>query len=468
MSARSVITALLAIVLLAGPLGAPALAESYEPAFMEEVGDGRAVQVSGCFVSFSIANGSLGARVSGPGYPAANATIPAGQTYYYHGLLRIYVDSINNDKAWVSIERASSSTAPPAGTRVYCDVPGQTALGGDVVTFPVVIQNNDGSDHTYSLSSNNDVGWRAWFEYDKRGVYKVSVPARQSKTVDLKVQTWSNTAVGEKNVWAYVDDVRLDVYVDITSANRSADVSAKVTSKIATIGGKIVYDLSIRNLQAGENRYRLAVAGLPENWYARFKESAAATEEVDETVVPAFSSKDLVLEVVPAYSVAPGDYNFTAVVTGQDGLPMYKNLTLTLKSGGGMSVTTSKLAYNAKPGEAFDIVLYVANNGQGAALTNVHVNATAPDGWLVKASPEMANSIKAGGTQTFTLAVQPPGNIVASDYEVAAVVRCDQAESTKDFRITVQTESYIPYVGGGIILVVLVGLVLMYRKYGRR
>ena len=126
---------------------------------------------------------------------------------------------------------------------MHCDIPGQTALGGDVVSFPLVIQNNDQSDHTYELSSFSDVSWKTWFEYGGKGVYKISVPGKQSKTIDLKVQTWSNTAVGEKKVWAYVGDTRVEVFVDITSANQSADVSTKVSSKIAYIGDKITYDL---------------------------------------------------------------------------------------------------------------------------------------------------------------------------------------------------------------------------------
>ena len=62
-----------------------------------------------------------------------------------------------------------------------------------------------------------------------------------------------NTPVGEKKVVAYVDNIRLELFVDITSANQSADVSTKVSSKIASIGDKITYNLHIKNLQAKEN-----------------------------------------------------------------------------------------------------------------------------------------------------------------------------------------------------------------------
>jgi uncharacterized membrane protein len=274
--------------------------------------------------------------------------------------------------------------------------------------------------------------------------------------------------VGERKVWGYVDNTRFEVYVDITSANQSADVSYKVTSRIAYIGDKVTYDLHIKNVQAKENLYTLAVTGLPDNWYYRFKESTASTEEIAEAIIPASSQKDLVLEIVPPYSVSTGNYNFTAVVTTPEGVAIRKELTLTLKSGIGMSVDSNKLAYDAKPGEAFNIVVYVRNTGQGSALTNVYLDTTAPEGWLIQVTPNRTNSIKAGESQAFTMSVQPPGNIVASDYEVNVKVKSDQAEKEKDYRISIKTDSIIPYLGGGIIIVVVVGLILIYRKYGRR
>jgi uncharacterized membrane protein len=436
------------------------------------VHSGQIEAVDGCYMTFNVTNGSNYVHVSynGPGYPNKEVNIPEGQTDYYQNKLRIYVARVENDTAIVDIAKfvSSSDGTPSSGTKVYCDIPGQTALGGDVVSFPIVIQNNDQSDHTYELSASSDISWKTWFEYGGKGVYKIYVPGKQSKTVDLMVQTWGNTPVGEKKVIAYVDDIRFEVSVDITSANQSADVSYKVTSKIAYIGDKITYDLHIRNVQARENLYTLAVTGLPDNWYYRFKESATSAEEMAEVIIPASSEKDLVLEIVPPYTVGTGSYNFTSVVTTPDGVAIKKDLTLNLKSGTGMGVTSSRLAYDAKPGEAFNIVVYVSNTGQGSALTNVYLETTAPEGWLIQTSPNRTNSIKAGESQAFTLAVQPPGNIVASDYEVNVKAKSDQAEMEKDYRITIKTDSIIPYLGAGIIVLVVAGLFLIYRKYGRR
>ena len=473
MIVKAPIAVLLVLCLLTGAI-APAAADSYETLFSDWVTNGQIVHVNGCYATFKITNGSnvIQATVSGPGAAEQVVNIPLGQAYYYPGLIRIYlvnVDTVNN-KAFVDIASLSSSgdSSQPSGTKLTCNTPGQTALAGDLVSFPITISNYNDGDRTFTLSSSTDTGWSVGFTYGDKGIYKVYVPKSQSQVVNLEIHTSASTHVGEHKVTAKIDSATIDVYVYITSVNQSVDVSTTVGSKIAAIGDKIYYDVHLKNLQSNENVYNLSVTGLPDNWYYRFKETAASTDEMAEVVVPASSDKNLVLEIVPPYNVAEGDYNFTATVTSPDGTNIDKGLTLKLKSGSGMTVTTSKLAYDAKPGQSFDIVVYVQNNGRGAALTNVFSEVKAPEGWIVEVSPNRSNSIKAGEMQKFTISVVPPGNIVASDYEVDVNVKSDQAETDKVFRITVSTESYIPYIGAALILVVLVGLFFMYKKYGRR
>ena len=133
-----------------------------------------------------------------------------------------------------------------------------------------------------------------------------------------------------------------------------------------------------------------------------------------------------------------------------------------------MTAASDTYSYDAQPGKAFTIPVYVTNSGKGQALTDVQLSVSAPSGWTVTTSPDQYASIKAGETQAFTVSVVPPANIVAGDYEVDVDVVSDQQSTTKTYRITVQTSSIIPYIGGAIVLLIVGGLVFMYRKYGRR
>ena len=469
MKIKNILLPALVLCLIVGVLQAPTLSDTvYSSVWSGTVHNGDTESAAGCFVNFEISNGSVHVKVTSPDYPPGDAYVPAGNAYYYLNVLRIYISSIpSSSTAMVDISKTTSSSSS-TGVKVYCDTPAQNALGGDDVTFPITIQNNQGTDQTFSLSTSGPGGWDTSYQFNNKNIYQIYVPASSSRVIDLVVSTPYTASIGQQTIYAKVGDTTLNLYVDITSVNQSVGVSAKVDSQIAYIGDKIFYDLTLDNLQAKENNYKLSMAGLPENWYYMYLDSRGSTSELAEAIVPASTTQGLVLEIVPPYSVTAGDYNFTAVVTTPDNQTITQNLALKLKAGSGMTVNTDKLAYTASPGQAFKINVYATNSGTGAALTNVYPQVSAPSGWVVSSSPNSTSMIKAGDTQAFVISVQPPGNIVASDYSVTVKMVSDQAVSSSDFRITIVTSSYVPYVAGGIILVVLVGLVFLYRKYGRR
>lgn len=459
-------------------VGTAMASSTYTSVYTGQVDSGSTINANNCFVRFDLVNGSSSAHVTvrSPNNPQQEVTISPDQSYFYYNVLKVYVAEINfsANKILVDISKpegtgdGDTAAATQTGTVLSSETPGLLALAGDTVVFPITIQNNNNIDKTYTLSTSSDTDWDIKFMSGDQGIYRIFVPKMQSKTVNLVIKTTGSSAVGEKKVTAKADDKSIDVSVYITSVNQSADVAAKVTSKIASIGDKIDYDISIKNLQTKENLYKLSVTGLPDNWYYQFKENAGDTNEIAESVIPASSEKNLVIEIVPPYSVSEGDYNFTATVTTPEGTVIARDFTLKLKSSVSMSMTSSKLAYEAKPGEQFPIDVYVTNTGNGAALTNVFLDIKAPTGWLIQVTPNQTNSIKAGGSQTFRVQVTPPGNLVASDYDITIMAKSDQAEKEKDYRVTITVDSYIPYIGAATIGLVLVGLVLIYTKYGRR
>jgi uncharacterized membrane protein len=477
MKFKNVLLLLAASVLLLWAASAVASAQEYTTVYSDWVDSGEIVPVGDCYFTFNVTDwGTVMMHIQSSGHTDVDNTyIVEGGTYFYpYDNLRVFAVSVNatTHRALINIARDSSGTPTPSaqsGTKVSCDVLGQNALAGDLLSFPVTIQNNYDDDRSFDLSSSApNSGWKTWFTYSDKNVYRVSVGGQKSKIVNLFVQTPGNAPVGESRITAQVGGVPLDFYVYITSANQSVTVKADVSAKIAAIGDKIDYDISLKNLQAKENWYRLDVKGLPDSWHYRFLETAASAEDMAEVIVSPSSEKRIMLEIAPPYNVLPGDYAFTAVVSTSDGTVINNDLSLKLKNSTKMTVTSSMLAYEAKPGRTFDIDLYVSNSGQGSALTNVYVDTAAPAGWILQTSPNSTNSIPAGGSQRFTVSVTPPGNIVASDYEVSVKVRSDQAEDSNDFRITVTTDSYIPYLGAGIIALVGVVLFLVYRIYGRR
>jgi uncharacterized membrane protein len=471
MKARYLFFFLLAAVAVMAAIPALSAASSYSSQFSGIVQNGTIKTINGCNIIFTVPDGSSSLHIQvQSAYGWENVTVTPGQPYYYNTLLLINVVTLDvaNKQAYVDIEVPVSTPTPsPTGMKVYCDTPGLLALGGDVVTFPIVIQNYD-DDHTYSLSATNYAGWSTHYEYNGKQINQIYVPGSDKRTVNLVVETSYSSPINTHSISANVDSKSLGLSVTITSVNSSVSVSAQVSTVIGSIGSSADYTLLLENVQGQDNEYRLSVDGLPDGWYYKFKESAQSASELAEVIVSASSIKSLILQITPLLSATEGDYNFTAIVTTPDGNEITKDLTLRLKGSVSMSAASDTYAYDAKPGESFNIPVYVTNNGKGQALTGVYLDVSAPSGWTVSTSPTQYNSIKAGETQLFTISLVPPANIVASDYQVEVNVVSDQQKTTETYRITVSTSSIVPYIGGAIVLVIVGGLVLMYRKYGRR
>ena len=483
MSIKQVILSVLQVLLIclavAGTLQAPALAASSSTTlFSGTVENGSLVsgsQANGCYVTFYFTGGgTLHAKIVSTNYQMADTNLPVGQSVYYYDQLVILVGQITqkSDGTWealVTLSTPSTTTTTSTGTSLTSETPGQTALAGDSVSFPITITNDNDGDRIYTLSASGASGWGLSYELGGKSIFQVTVPQSQSKTVNFVVQAPYTASIGKQTFIVSTGDASMGVSVDITSVNESVSVSPKVSTVISYVGSKAYYDITLDNLQAQDNDYKLSLTGLPnENWYYAYLSSRSSTDEMAETIVPASTTQSIVLEIVPPYTATAGTYNFTAVVTTADGLAISKNLTLQLKSGTGMSVQYDQLQYSSTAGNTIKIPIYVTNTGT-ATLTNVYASVSAPSGWVVTSAPNSTSTLLAGKTQTFYLSVQSPGNIVASDYSVVVTVKSDQEAASDDtFRITITTQSYIPYIGGGLIVIVLVGLFFMYRKYGRR
>jgi len=248
-----------------------------------------------------------------------------------------------------------------------------------------------------------------------------------------------------------------------------ADVSVKSPSKTVMVGKNPVYEFEIKNVGKCDDTYRLIVQGLPDKWYARYKESAAGTEEISEIFIKSGDAKTLYLEFVPPYNVETGEYNFTSVIESESSTKQYEqNLTLKLRGSYDMYVYSSRYRYEVNKGDTVSFDVSVSNRGSGGSLTNISLEVSAPEGWSADVTPKSVASLKPGDRRTFTIKAVPPADIVASDYKLNVRVKSDQTEKEDEFWVEVKEQSNIAIYGAVILVLVILSLWYMFRKYGRR
>jgi uncharacterized membrane protein len=66
------------------------------------------------------------------------------------------------------------------------------------------------------------------------------------------------------------------------------------------------------------------------------------------------------------------------------------------------------------------------------------------------------------------MTVIPGEEALLGDYSVEVRVQGNDAQDTAEFRVTVNSSSVWGWIGIGIIVVVIGGLVILFRLYGRR
>ncbi len=460
----------------------------------------------------------------------------------------------------------AASTVPGAAaaqggtiqTEIRCGFPGEMIEAGDTAVFDLAVTNlgDTGTCLLNHWTYRGTDGWKIRFEAEDREVYRMLIPAGETKTVRLVAETSGHAAVGEYpirvgigegTIWLYVrvtkthsgetgtleatvvdkegnvvkgadvgvynrdtrvegmlataegkvsigapmgtytvrvtrpgyrpwekEDVEVRIgkttdlgIVPLDKENFFAEVRVKSPSRMAAIGSNPQYEMILKNAGRNDDTYTLSIPDLPDQWYARFKESRDAAEEVSEIYVPAGEEKSLYLDLIPPYSVGVGEYNFTAVI-GSSSRQYEENLTLRLRGSYDMRTYAKSYRHDINRGDTLTFDMTVTNAGTGGALTNIGINVSAPQGWRVTVDPASVASLEAGERATVQVTVVAPADIVAGEYKIVALVKSDQDEEEDEYRIVVKEQSYVAVLGLLVMAGVAAGLWYMFRKYGRR
>ncbi|MBI2858579.1 MAG: hypothetical protein HYX90_05825 [Chloroflexi bacterium] len=225
----------------------------------------------------------------------------------------------------------------------------------------------------------------------------------------------------------------------------------------------------------GPERQRFNVSVTPpQGWTATatvsFKQ--APVVEIGPTTDPKFPpSESISVSMSPAQgrTTEPGDYVARLEVASAT---VRKSIDLTARVTArfGMSLITDsgKLNAEAEAGKDTHVALSLSNNGT-APIEDIRLSSNKPEGWKVTFNPERVDSLAPGFTQQVDMVINPPsGKSVAGDYALSVSARAEKASSDIDFRVTVKTPTIWGIVSIIIILVVIAGLVVLFKALGRR
>lgn len=352
--------------------------------------------------------------------------------------------------------------------------PSVTTGKGKEVSFPIVVHNKGSVDEWLKLEiTTAPDGWTPTLKDAGFVVREVFVPATESQTVTLSMTPPADTKAGDYqvNLKASSGDGQVSSTLAI-KVGISEDVSTglKLSTQYPMLrgapGNKFEFKLDLVN-QASEDRTIDLSASAPEGWEVTFQ-PAYESKQLTSLRVKAGSTQGIDVQVQTPQAAVSGDYpiNVKASAAGDSASV---DLNVTLIGAGKLSLTTASGRLNAEANAGEETVLQalVQNTGAGD-LKDVTFSASTPDGWEVTFDPAKLTELKVGAPQQVSVRIKPSAKAIAGDYVMTMRASSGTASASSDIRVTVTTSTVWGFAGVLIVGLVLVGMMGLYVRLGRR
>lgn len=362
----------------------------------------------------------------------------------------------------------AQEVTPPTALGITTPYVGVSVKPGDTAKFSVDVGGPAGSRVSLAVDGLPD-GWTA----DVRGggyeLNEVLLDETGHVTVDLEVQAPSDAAEGDYSLTLVARSgsavQRLDLSISVAaSAGGEVTLSTDFPDLQGASDSKFSYSLDLQNGTPQDVQFGLSTEG-PEGWQIDIKPSGES--QASNVTVGGGDSTTITVDVDPPDTTAAGDYTVVAKAEG-GGESATVELGVTITGTFDITLNTANevlnVDVNASQESTLDLV--VVNSGT-APLENVAITSTPPSGWDVTFDTTGIDVIAPGDSVPVTATITPADDAINGDYALTLSASVPEARASTDIRATVKTSATWGLVGIAVIVLALVGLTMVFRRYGR-
>jgi uncharacterized membrane protein len=363
------------------------------------------------------------------------------------------------------------SVAADDGLEVTTPFPSVAVAPGDDVSFDLTVTSERDAIVELELAGVPE-GWGASLLGGGNVVEGVSVTPDADGEVRLDVDVPAEAAAGSTTLrltargGGATDVLPITIRVD---AEAAGDIALTTTTPTLTgsTDASFSFSLDFRNDTAQDVTLSVSALGEP-GWDV----SASLTGEAQaaSTVVEAGATQGVTVEVTAPEESQAGTFPVTVEATAGE-RTVTADLAVEITGSYSMTLSTpdDRLSASGSAGGPTAISFEVTNTGT-APLTGVAVTATPPSGWEVTFDPTTIPAIAPNDTATVNATVTPSGEAIAGDYVVQFSASAAEEAATGEaaVRFTVETSPVWALVGLGLIVLIVGGLLYVFRTYGRR
>lgn len=368
--------------------------------------------------------------------------------------------------------------ASPGDIKVTTPFPKIKVGVGQKIQMPIDLKNLGTQYETLTLVVSKPENWETTLKSGGYLIEMVSLAPGENRTVDLTISPPPNEKFGSYTVEVKaLDDTgsvkdTLNIVIEITEIPQLGILLSTPNPSIEGPGGegkKFEFTVEVRN-ETGEERDISFSAIYPTDWNVTFSPA------YEKTVIRAIHLKDgerksVKVTITPPPNVDAGEYTVTVEASAG---PYKRSLDLTTVITGTYKVELSTadglLSLNAIQGTSAPVSLIVKNTGTGL-IEGMNFRSTKPSGWEVTFEPDEISQIPPNGSKEVSVGIKPPADAIPGDYKVTLVAYTNAPNAISErleLRVTVLGSIAWGLVGLFIIMLVVVGLIVIFWRLGRR
>lgn len=367
---------------------------------------------------------------------------------------------------------------PPRAISVSPEYTGVVIQKGEDVSLDLNVKNGGQRSENIELTlSEVPVGWKARIKTYSFDVTGVHVESDSSKSLTFEAEPGENVGPGVYvfEIWGKTPDGQLTstAHFTVTVKEKEEEKKAKginILTSYPVLQGptdaSFEFSLEVESKIDKDTIFDLSAQG-PEKWDINFK-PAYEQKFISSLRIKANQSTTMAVEIKPYPLAGPGEYPIKVKIASEKAkaeVDLTVVLTGTFKLDAG--TPDGLLSLVAFQGKAANLSFYVKNSGS-APQNNISFLSIKPENWKVEFKPEKIDTLPPGELKQIEVTITPSEQALVGDYSVNLSVDGEKSSRNLELRVTVKASSAWGWVGIGIIVLVIAGLVILFVRMGRR
>jgi len=377
-------------------------------------------------------------------------------------------------------EKEKKEKKPPRAFVLYPEYSGVVVMQGEEVRMDLIVENKGLSDEEVFIDLIDvPKGWKAKVKTYNFTVTGVHVLTDKSKTLTflaeqekgLKPGKYPFRLKGRSKDGKLQSECEIIVTVKAKEEAKKAAEDIVITTSYPVLRGpsdaKFEFSLEVENKMEKDMVFNLSARG-PSEWEINLK-PAYEDKYISSLRLKEKQSQSVAVVVKPPRYAKAGEYPvFVTVSSGEKKAEAKLMVVLTGTYKIDAATPQGILSLNAFRGKPANISLYVKNVGS-ATNHDLTFLSVKPENWNVKFEPEKIDVLEPGDLKQVEVTITPAEEALVGDYSVALNVKGEKgADKDVELRVTVKASTAWGWIGIGIIIFVIVGLVGLFIYLGRR